>query len=105
MVGVEDGCEIVELMSPVRVDAGTDKPIRLVVQPQMPGLYRGGRPGAKPTSAEETAFECDFLIEAIGQVIEYIKSFICESVGKAINIFNFIIFSYFTNILSSIGHV
>ncbi len=68
---VEEGCEIVELMSPVRVDAGTDKPIRLVVQPQMPGLYRGGRPGTKPTSAEETAFECDFLIEAIGQVIEY----------------------------------
>ena len=68
---VEEGCEIVELMSPVRVDAGTDKPIRLVVQPQMPGLYRGGRPDAKPTSAKETAFECDFLIEAIGQVIEY----------------------------------
>jgi len=66
---IAEGCEIVELMSPVRVAKGQDKPVALVGQPQMPSLYRGGRPSPVASSAEEVSFECDVLVEAIGQKI------------------------------------
>ena len=68
---IAEGCEMVELMSPVRIDKGTDHEIAFVGQPQMPSFYRGGRPAPKATDAGEQVFECDMLIEAIGQVIEY----------------------------------
>ncbi|MBQ9041646.1 MAG: FAD-dependent oxidoreductase [Eggerthellaceae bacterium] len=68
---IAEGCEMVELMSPVRIDKGTDHEIAFVGQPQMPSFYRGGRPAPKATEAGEQVFECDILVEAIGQVIEY----------------------------------
>lgn len=68
---IAEGCEMVELMSPVRVDRGSQHPIAFVGQPQMPSSYRAGRPAPVATSANEVAFECDMLIEAIGQVVEY----------------------------------
>ncbi len=68
---IAEGCEMVELMSPVRVDKGVDHEIAFVGKPQMPSFYKGGRPAPVATSADEKVFECDFLIEAIGQVIEY----------------------------------
>jgi len=66
----EEGCNLVELMAPVRVEAGEQKPLRFIGQPQMPSLYRGGRPTPKNSPADEAAFECDMVIEAIGQNIE-----------------------------------
>lgn len=68
---IAEGCEIVELMSPVRVDCGEEHPIALVGQPQMPSTFRWGRPAPVDTTADEAVFECDLLIEAIGQVVEY----------------------------------
>ena len=67
---IAEGCEVVELMSPVRVDKGTTKPLSFVGQPQMASFYRGNRPAPKATSAAEVAYECDLLIEAIGQKVD-----------------------------------
>ena len=66
---IAEGCEIVELMSPVRVARGKNKPIALGGQPQMPGLYRAGRPTPVSSSADEVFYDCDVLVEAIGQKI------------------------------------
>ena len=68
---IAEGCEMVELMSPVRVDRGQNHTLAFVGQPQMPSLYRGGRPAPKAMNVDERVFECDILIEAIGQAIEY----------------------------------
>ena len=68
---IAEGCEMVELVSPLRIDKGTEHEIAFVGQPQMPSFYRGGRPAPVATSVEEVTYECDMLIEAIGQVIEY----------------------------------
>jgi len=65
-----EGCEIVELTVPLRVEKGESHPLALIGQPQMPSLYRYGRPAPKPTSAPEERFECDIVIEAVGQKIE-----------------------------------
>ena len=68
---IAEGCEMVDLMSPVRIDKGTDHEIAFVGKPQMPSLYKWGRPAPVATEADEQVFECDILIEAIGQLIEY----------------------------------
>lgn len=67
---IAEGCEIVELMAPVRVEKGSDKPLVFVGQPQMPGSYKWGRPSPVATSAPEAQYPCDIIIEAIGQVID-----------------------------------
>ena len=67
---IAEGCEMVELMSPVRIERGTNKPLAFVGQPQMASFYRGNRPAPKATSAKEAKFECDILVEAIGQVVD-----------------------------------
>ncbi len=68
---IADGCEVVELHAPVRVEkdeAGNVK--ALIVQPQMVGPVEWGRP--KPVKADkpEIAMPCDKLLVAIGQGIE-----------------------------------
>ena len=65
-----EGCEIMQLMSPVRVAAENGKVTGLVVKPQIPGEIKGGRPAPVDSSLPEETIPCDIVITAIGQSIE-----------------------------------
>lgn len=68
---IEEGCEIIELAAPVRVEKDEKGNVRaLVVKPQIIGPYDRGRP--KPVSSDKPEEEvpCDLLIVAIGQDID-----------------------------------
>jgi len=68
---IAEGCDLVELMAPVRVEKDAEgKVAALIVQPQIPGAYDRGRP--KPIKADlpEERIECDIIIAAIGQAID-----------------------------------
>ena len=76
VVGAEaEGCDVLELMSPVRIkqdEEGID--IGLVVKPQMISKVSHGRPAPKAASKDEMLLESDLIVVAIGQGIET-KSF------------------------------
>ena len=69
---VAEGCEVVSMMAPVRVEAGADgKAAYLVCQPQIIGkIGRDGRPGVSAADLPEVKLEADIIIVAIGQAIE-----------------------------------
>ena len=64
-----EGCEIVQLMAPVRVATENDQVTGLVVKPQIPGAVKGGRPSPCDSSEKETTIPADIVIVAIGQDI------------------------------------
>ena len=66
-----EGCEIVELMSPVRIEIDKDNNTTgLVVQPQMISkIDRGHRPSPKDADLPETTIKCDMIVVSIGQGI------------------------------------
>lgn len=66
-----EGCEIMQLMAPARIEGGEDGGVSaLVVQPQIIGEHEGGR--AKPRKADkpEEKVPCDIIIMAIGQQVD-----------------------------------
>ena len=68
---IADGCEILEMHAPVRIE--TDKQgnaTALVVQPQIVGPVKGGRPTPVNADAPEISLFCDRVLVAIGQGIE-----------------------------------
>jgi NADPH-dependent glutamate synthase beta subunit-like oxidoreductase len=67
-----EGCEVVELAAPVRfvADETTGRVAGLVVQPQVIGPYRSGRPAPRAADAPERTLPCDVAVVAIGQAIE-----------------------------------
>lgn len=65
-----EGCEILQLMAPVRVATADDKVTGLVVQPQLAGPISGSRPAPINASIPEETIPCDIIIVAIGQSIE-----------------------------------
>ncbi|WP_077598050.1 NAD(P)-binding protein [Olsenella urininfantis] len=66
-----EGCELLELNAPVRIEAGEDGRVAsLVVQPQVIGEWRRGRPAPHAADASERHIPCDRVIVAIGQAIE-----------------------------------
>jgi NADPH-dependent glutamate synthase beta subunit-like oxidoreductase len=68
---IAEGCEVAELMAPVRFVANTDgKLAGLVVQPQIIGPFRGGRPAPRNADVPEEIIPCDMAIVAIGQGID-----------------------------------
>ncbi len=68
---VAEGCGVVELAAPVRFEAGPDGRLAaLVVQPQVIGPFKGGRPAPRAAEAPERALACDYAVVAIGQAIE-----------------------------------
>ena len=67
---IAEGCEIIELMAPARVEKGKNKPLEFIAQPQMPSMYKRGRPSPVSTTAKEQRYPCDIIIEAVGQVID-----------------------------------
>ncbi|MCL1849514.1 MAG: NAD(P)-binding protein [Clostridiales bacterium] len=68
---IAEGAEIVALKAPVRVESGADGNVSaLIVQPQIIGGYRGGRPAPGNADLPEERIPCDVVIVAIGQAIE-----------------------------------
>ena len=66
-----EGCEILELNAPVRVECDADGRVAgLVVQPQIIGEPRWGRPAPRAAAAPERLVACDRIVVAIGQDID-----------------------------------
>lgn len=77
---IADGCEIVELAAPVRVEKNPDGSCRgLIIQPQLAGPIRSRRPEPIPASRPEQLLEADRILVAVGQGIDYRN--IAEAVG------------------------
>ena len=76
VVGAEaEGCDVLELMSPVRIRQDEEgNAIGLVVKPQMISKVSHGRPAPKAAVKDEVLLESDLIVVAIGQGIET-KSF------------------------------
>ncbi|MCD7835690.1 MAG: FAD-dependent oxidoreductase [Lachnospiraceae bacterium] len=66
----EEGCEVVELKAPVRIEKDADGHVTaLVVQPQMISSISHGRPTPRKAELPEERLECDLVLVAIGQGI------------------------------------
>ena len=70
-----EGCEILPMMAPVRVEVKNDAVVGLVVKPQIPGAMKDGRPSPCDSTKPETTIPADIIVVAIGQDIES-KSFV-----------------------------
>lgn len=68
-----EGCEIMELQVPVRIETGKDGTVAaLWVRPQIIGkMDAGGRPRPYQSDQEEKRIPCDLIVVAVGQRIEY----------------------------------
>ena len=65
-----EGCEIVQLKAPVRIAAEDGRVVGLVVQPQIVGEIKNGRPAPVNANAPEETIPCDVVIGAIGQKVD-----------------------------------
>ncbi len=66
-----EGCELLELHAPVRIQADERGHVTgVVVQPQIIGGLKRGRPAPRAAEAPEKLVECDVVAVAIGQAIE-----------------------------------
>jgi len=66
-----EGCDVLELMSPVRIKQDEDgNAIGLIVKPQMISRVSHGRPAPKAAAKDEILLESDLIVVAIGQGIE-----------------------------------
>jgi len=65
-----EGCEVMQLMAPVRVAVEGDRAVGLVVKPQLSGAIKGGRPAPVNSSEPERTIPCDVIVVAIGQDID-----------------------------------
>ena len=65
-----EGCEVMQLMAPVKVAVEGDRAVGLVVKPQIAGAIKGGRPSPVSSSAPEETIPCDIIVIAIGQDID-----------------------------------
>lgn len=69
---IEEGCELIELAAPVRVDYDSDdQATALWYQPQMIGnIDNAGRPRPQKANKPEQRIDADLIVVAIGQGIE-----------------------------------
>lgn len=68
---IGDGCEIVDLSAPVRIEKDEDgKVAALIIKPQLSSFVENGRPKPIPAAADEVAIPCDCVIVAVGQGID-----------------------------------
>ena len=74
-----EGCEVVQLMAPVRIEAKDGQVVGLVVKPQISGAIKGGRPSPVNADVPEETIPCDVVVIAIGQDIDS-KAFAAEGV-------------------------
>lgn len=71
---IADGCEILELNSPVRIEKNEKGHCKaLIVKPQIIGPVRYGRPSPKDSEAAEESIAADRVLVAIGQGIDFRK--------------------------------
>ena len=81
-----EGVELVTLAAPVRVSTdGNNNVTGLVIKPQIPGDYSRGRPAPRDAEAPEKELECDIVIVAIGQAIDFgnfVTAGIPEKMGR-----------------------
>ncbi len=69
---IADGCEIVELAAPVRIEKNADGTVKsLIVKPQIAGPIKSRRPEPIPSSKPEVEMQADRILVAIGQGIDY----------------------------------
>jgi len=64
-----EGCEIAQLLSPVRIATESDRVVGLVVKPQVAGAICRGRPAPVDSAEPERTIPCDIVVVAIGQDI------------------------------------
>ena len=70
-----EGCEVLPLKAPVRIETDDDGAVTaLVVQPQVIGEVRGGRPAPRKADQPEERIACVVVLMAVGQVVDS-KSF------------------------------
>ena len=74
-----EGCEVLQLMAPVKVAVKDGAVTGLVVKPQISGAIKGGRPAPVNSSEPEETIPCDIIIVAIGQDIDS-KAFAADGV-------------------------
>lgn len=69
---VAEGCELLTMMAPVRVEGDSEgNATSLYVQPQITGAVgKDGRPGVSKADAPEVKLDVDIVVVAIGQAIE-----------------------------------
>ena len=66
-----EGCEVLPLKAPVRIETDNDGAVTaLVVQPQVIGEVRGGRPAPRKADQPEERIACDVVLMAVGQVVD-----------------------------------
>ena len=66
-----EGCEVLPLKAPVRIETNSDGDVTaLVVQPQVIGEVRGGRPAPRKADQPEERIACDVVLMAVGQVVD-----------------------------------
>ncbi len=65
-----EGCEILELAAPLKVEVENGKAKALWVKQQMISNIKGGRPAPKDASADPIRIEADIVVVAIGQGID-----------------------------------
>ena len=71
---IADGCDIVELHSPVRIEKDEDGHCKsIVLKPQIIGGVRYGRPSPKDSQSPEVEIKADLVLVAIGQGIDFRK--------------------------------
>ncbi len=67
---IAEGCEILPLLAPARVENDGEKVTGLVVKRQVIGAYDRGRPKPYNANLPEETIPCDIIIVAIGQAID-----------------------------------
>ena len=68
---VAEGVDIMPLRAPLRIESDENRNVTaLVVQPQITGEHRGGRPSPRKADKPEERIECDIIVVAIGQAIQ-----------------------------------
>ena len=65
-----EGCEVMQLMAPVRIAVEDGRAVGLVVKPQIAGPIKGGRPSPVNADAPEQTIPADVIVIAIGQDID-----------------------------------
>ena len=65
-----EGCEVMQLMAPVKVAVKDGQVVGLVVKPQIAGAIKGGRPSPVNANAPEETIPCDIVVAAIGQRVD-----------------------------------
>lgn len=65
-----EGCELLELHAPLKIETKDDKVVGLTVQPQIIGGLKRGRPAPRDAEHEPVTIPCDIVVVAIGQAIQ-----------------------------------